>query len=236
MIRTVATFLTVRALPGAGAVLCCMTLAAPLLAMPGDDGAAREAPPAFFMGLQPIEEAELANHRGGISVAGMKFDFAVELRMNTEVMENGEPVFGMTTTLSFNNTDRSQSTEVRTGDVHRVVHDTMTTVDASREKSGRAGSSGPGSDGARAATATIENLSAKGSRLRFDDGQTRVMQELAANHLATVIQNVGHQRTINQQVEMDLMISNFTDQLREFHTERLGQRLGRDLMGLGLGR
>ncbi len=233
MIRTVATFFRLRAFSSAGAVLCCMTLAAPLLAMPGDDGAVPDGHAADFMGLEPIEEAELANHRGGLSVAGMKFDFAVELRMNTEVMEKGEPVFGMTTTLSFNNTDRSQSTEVRTGDVQRVLQDTMTTVDASRESSGRAGASGRGPDGARAATATMEGLSAKGGRLRFDDGQTRVMQELAANHLATVIQNVGHQRTINQEVEMDLMISNFTDQLREFHTERLGQRLGRDLIGLG---
>lgn len=239
-----------RLLLGTATLIFCAALAGPLSALPGDHGPDR---PDTFMGLEPMAESELAKHRGGMSVAGMKFNFAVEVRMNTEVLENGDSVFGMTTTLSFDNTQRSRITEIRTPDAQRIVQDTMAATDASLAGSGEVSQQAEGGqatrinllgnpDGqnagaqAQLATAALERLGANGSRLQFDDGRTRIMQELAANQLATVIQNVGNQRTINQQVEMDLMISNFTEQVREFNMNRLGQRIGRDVLDRSLGR
>lgn len=200
-----------------------------------------------FMGMEPIRDAELAELRGGMSVGGMSFDFAVEVRMNTDVLENGENVFSMTTTLSFDNAQRREVTEIRTPDAQRIVDETLTRVQDSmipaasrrdereRESTRITLNGNPGDDGisrtGNAVTAAMERLET-GSRVNVDDGRTRVMQELGANQLATVIQNMGNGRTINRTVEMDLMISNFTEQVRQFNLDRLGQQIGRDVMDL----
>lgn len=225
--------------------LCTVATLAVVAMLPGQHAGATIGADQHdsFMGHAPMSEAELAGYRGGMKVNGMSFDFAVEVKFNSEVFENGKSVGNMQSVMKLSKVGKSVSKSV-TGNVNNSASKNASkSANDGVSRSSGGGASNPTSstssngDGPKSSGGGGNNgfmmTSGNGqTSFTFNDGKTSIAHNVAKNHLSTVVQNTGNERTVNTSVETNVTMTNFMDKLGEFKASRLSAKLGRRIQGL----